>query len=531
MRTEISLTSTDREGSVVTFDQGFTIGRDQTCGLHVDSPLASRVHAAVSLEEGQWWAVDLGSTNGIYVDGGKSERARLRDGSTLQIGRGGITFRVSVSGVAAEQTPGAPETPHQGAGSTQVSEPRPASDSTRVSTPLAESGGTPSMTQVMKRYFDEEGDEEAGEHTRMIRQAYKEAKTRDRRPLWVGFGVLLLALVGTAVGLGLQRNRMAALEDQAQALFVSMRQNDVVLSNFRRALEASSGADFQQQLADLERQRDLQREQYEGYVEQLGFYRRMRNDRERAIYRMARIFGESEFSMSGDFARAVEAEIRDYWMAGGARRLREAIERGETAGTTPVIAQALTQAGLPLEFYYLAVQESDLKPDAVGPTTRFGRAKGMWQFIPVTAAKYGLDPGPAPNTAGTNPRDQRLDFRQASTAAASYLRDIYAELAQASGLLVMAAYNWGEHRVNPRLQNLESHTDAFEAEFADVGQSPEARNYWRFLEQYGDRMPDETKDYVLKIFSAAVLGSNPDVFGLDIEDPLAAYRQASIGAQ
>ena len=242
------------------------------------------------------------------------------------------------------------------------------------------------------------------------------------------------------------------------------------------------------------------------------------------MYRMARIFGESEFSMRRDFVQSVEREIRDYWLGPGRERFMEAVERGRRSGITPHIVATLESHGLPKEYFYLALQESDLEPAAVGPSTRFGRAKGMWQFIPVTAARYGLDPGPNPNGASTDPRDTRLDPQRATDAAARYLRDIYTELAQASGLLVMAAYNWGEHRVNPRLQELEAPDEVFRATFADVEQSPEARNYWRFLEQHADRMPEETKDYVIKIFSAAVLGSNPEVFGLSIPDPLTSVE-------
>ena len=44
-------------------------------------------------------------------------------------------------------------------------------------------------------------------------------------------------------------------------------------------------------------------------------------------------------------------------------------------------------------------------------------------------------------------RDERHDFEKSTLAAVQYLRDIYDTEAQASGLLVMASYNWGERRV------------------------------------------------------------------------------------
>lgn len=377
----------------------------------------------------------------------------------------------------------------------------------------------------MERYFSEEDDQNAGEHTRLIRQAYRTRKKRDRTPWLVGSGILVLLLVAAGGTVFFQQQRIAQLEETALHLFEQLREDEVRITAFRQLLEDRADAALEEQLSDLQAQRSRRMEQYEGYIEELGFYRRLRDDRERSIYRMARTFGESEFSMSAEFVQAVQAEIDSYWLSrSGRARMEEAIDRAGRLGYTPVIVRTLEEHGLPPEFYYLALQESDLRPDRVGPETRYGRAKGMWQFIPATAKRYDLEPGPQPNHAGTDPYDRRLDFSQSTTAAARYLRDLHGELSQASGLLVMAAYNWGEHRVEPRLQGLDTPDETFRATFDDVAQTPQDRNYWRFLSEHANRMPDETKDYVLKIFSAAVLGSNPRVFGLDMDDPLESYR-------
>ena len=499
----LTLTRRDSPEESLSFGRNFTVGRDDTCALSLASQHVSRFHATVSQEGDTWWATDLGSTNGILIDGRRVDRAELVPGSVLQFGRGGPAYTVGIRGATEDQPPG-----------DDVGRTRPFPQGSPPS---------PDVSHAVEKYFA--GDAEGGGHqTRMIRLAYQEAKKRDRRPLWISLVVLALALVSTGTWVVAQQSRLRELEAQAGRLFQRLRETDLLVTNFRRTLEETTGSPFEAQLAGLERQRERQREEYEGYVEQLGFYRRLRSEEERAVYRMARIFGESEFSMRRDFVQSVEREIRDYWLGPGRERFMEAVERGRRSGITPHIVATLESHGLPKEYFYLALQESDLEPAAVGPSTRFGRAKGMWQFIPVTAARYGLDPGPNPNGASTDPRDTRLDPQRATDAAARYLRDIYTELAQASGLLVMAAYNWGEHRVNPRLQELEAPDEVFRATFADVEQSPEARNYWRFLEQHADRMPEETKDYVIKIFSAAVLGSNPEVFGLSIPDPLASME-------
>jgi hypothetical protein len=95
---------------------------------------------------------------------------------------------------------------------------------------------------------------------------------------------------------------------------------------------------------------------------------------------------------------------------------------------------------------------------------------------------------------------------KANAAAARYLKDIYTWEAQASGLLVVASYNWGHNVVRRFLREMPS--------------NPRERNFWKFLLQYRDRIPRETYDYVFMIFSAAVIGENPSAFGFTFERPL-----------
>jgi hypothetical protein len=130
----------------------------------------------------------------------------------------------------------------------------------------------------------------------------------------------------------------------------------------------------------------------------------------------------------------------------------------------------------------------------------------MWQFIPETAVKYGLRIGPLADFRRPDPMDDRHNWEKATTAAARYLKYIYSTDAQASGLLVIASYNWGEHRVIPIIRSMPA--------------NPRERNFWRLLTDYRGKLPQETYDYVYYIFSAAVIGENPRIFGFDFESPL-----------
>ena len=202
------------------------------------------------------------------------------------------------------------------------------------------------------------------------------------------------------------------------------------------------------------------------------------------------------------------------------------MRRAQEKGYTPEIVRTLLRYGLPPQFFYLALQESDFDIHAIGPPTAWGRAKGMWQFIPRTALVYGLDPGPFADKNMVDPHDDRHDFVKSTRAAASYLRVIYATLAQASGLLVVASYNWGEHRVVSKLGTLEGPQAIPQSAFEGIPENAEARSYWRFLGEFSSRMPEETKDYVLRIFSAAVVGEDPRRFGFDFEQPARALPGA-----
>lgn len=556
----------DDQGKERVFSQAFQIGRGDDADLRVQHRLVSRLHAEVSHEGGAWQLRDLASTNGIYVDDSRVGEVRLQDGLSVRLGRNGPTLRfaeVTHPGTAPVEedvdassdapppsstpnTQDAPDGIDQTAAQSRSaafdpeasaipddfltarqdtppavpdSEPataRPASepdqDAEREAPEPPSShpdrrssarppGADPSVSQVIARYFDPDDDSPAGEHTMMIRQAYKRVHKKQRsRYTWIiaVFAVLLLAAVGYAGYLYWQIDR---LEDKAVDIFYQMKELEL----------AQQG-----NTAGKERLEQM----YEGYVEELGQLRHFDGEVEQLIFKTARSFGEADVIIPAGFVGKVREEIDSYWKGAHRQRFVRAIERADLNGYTPHIVATLQEHGLPPEFFYLALQESDFIPDRVGPPTRWGRAKGMWQFIPSTGERYGLDVGTAPNSPGGNdPADDRLDWEQATEAAADYLSDIYTTPAQASGLLVIASYNWGEHRVVNKLDELEG--------LQGIPENPRERNYWRFLTEYSHRMPDQTKDYVLKIFSAAVIGQNPRLFGFDMDNPLAPYLEPS----
>jgi pSer/pThr/pTyr-binding forkhead associated (FHA) protein len=68
-------------------DGGFVIGRAAGCEVRLDDPLVSRRHARVVSAEVGTAIEDLGSANGIYVNGRRREGITpLHPGDVIQLG-------------------------------------------------------------------------------------------------------------------------------------------------------------------------------------------------------------------------------------------------------------------------------------------------------------------------------------------------------------------------------------------------------------------------------------------------------------
>ncbi len=83
---------------------GFTIGRGTDADIRINDPGISRLHARVNVRStpdgGTSIAIeDLGSTNGIHVDGQRVRFADLREGSRIELGNTRLLVRSPVSDV------------------------------------------------------------------------------------------------------------------------------------------------------------------------------------------------------------------------------------------------------------------------------------------------------------------------------------------------------------------------------------------------------------------------------------------------
>lgn len=461
------------------FQGRFRIGRERSCDGQVKDPHVSRTHLEFLFEAGQWRVRDLGSVNGTYLDGVLIQESVLPQKARIELGAGGPVLSVQQE-YRSTASPDPDETVSVEANS---------------------------LTQIAGHYFGKSNTGTAGEHTMMIRRAFHRIQKRHSRR----YQVILLAAVVLLIAIGsvafYQQRQIDTMGVIAEDIFYAMKSIEVQMAQVESVVLSRADPGQKKVMIEKKAEFEAMAHRYKDYVSELGIYDDGNlSEKKRLIMRVARIFGECDLNIPDAFVTEVQNYIQK-WKSTG--RLVSAVNRAESKGYTFPIRSALLNHHLPPQFFYLALQESDFKARIVGPKTRFGIAKGIWQFIPDTAMHYGLQTGPLLEERRYDPKDERFHFKKATEAAARYLKDIYKGEAQASGLLVAASYNWGHNRVRRLIRSMP--------------ENPRERNFWKLLKYH--KIPKETYDYVFYIFSAAVIGEDPGLFGFDFENPLSQFNQ------
>lgn len=84
----ITIVDAKREFRSIELDPAveYTLGRSRDCAVPLDTNLASRLHARIAMEAGDWTLTDNDSTNGTLLNGKKILRARLANYDVIRIG-------------------------------------------------------------------------------------------------------------------------------------------------------------------------------------------------------------------------------------------------------------------------------------------------------------------------------------------------------------------------------------------------------------------------------------------------------------
>ncbi len=320
----------------------------------------------------------------------------------------------------------------------------------------------------------------------MVRLLYERMRWRSRvyRALAV---VGAVAATGFAARLVYVNRRIESIRQQAADVFYRLKALELEVARLQPG--SAERAEFGERRARLEAV----------YADWLGQLEKSSSDGRdvRAIRTAVARLGEAPMLMSNAFIADVRKRVAELRRtADFATAMHAATEHGYPA----LIESLLVANNLPPDLVWVAFQESRFRPATVGPTTRFGIAKGIWQLLPATARQYGLRVGPLVGQERYDPRDQRHDVSLATRAAVRYVGDLYMVDAQGSGLLVMASYNAGQTLVLRLVRSLPA--------------SPRDRNFWQLLAHYRDEIPDETYSYVVGIVAAAAAAADPRAFGM-----------------
>ncbi|MDX8126040.1 FHA domain-containing protein [Methylomonas sp. OY6] len=514
------------------FENSFSVGRSAENSVVVNDQSISRHHLQIKREADGWWLYDLNSTHGVYLD-----KQRLAAKTKLQLpvslGLGVSPFELKIASANAK-----PVLPTPKDDATLFA----AAQTPVLNQPIAPPPKTQpnlSADAIKNRLLSEEESADMGDYTRMVRRVIREdrtVRTKNYKKLIWSLGILFVIAAGlvTYQYLALDNARKLAINMfyDVKTLEVSLSQADIRLaenieslgkaleelkdeklkvSQERIKAEQAKILEEKKRLAEERQKLKLMKAKYQEYLKEIDFLRLSfptdeQYERE-LITRVVRGFGESELELPEEFVTQVRQYIKNWQDTG---RLRLAIKNMQDNHYGPMVLEALDKEGLPAYFIYLPLQESNYDTKAIGPETRFGIAKGAWQFLATTGQEYGLPPGPLANVREYDEQDARFDFAQATQAGAKYLKYIYSKQAQASGLLVMASYNYGHNKVRGMVEKMPD--------------NPRDRNFWKFIQQY--EIPVETYDYVFYIVSAAVIGEDPKHFGFDFSPPLLQLTQA-----
>jgi membrane-bound lytic murein transglycosylase D len=226
--------------------------------------------------------------------------------------------------------------------------------------------------------------------------------------------------------------------------------------------------------------------------------------------RISAMMGDHPVKLNDEALRAIKQHVDRY--AARTEALKKPGEDslrtvyGRAAPQIPTITRAFTARKIPIIIgIYLPMVESEYRPCFENDLG----AKGLFQFLPATAERYGVT------------RSEMCDVEKMAPAAAHYLADRMAEMGDDSQsmTLVLLSYNRGPEPVRQALRQLRETDANYE------------RNFWTLFanrDKLDESFRKESAGYVPNFFAAAIVGENPEAFDLRMP-PLSSLAAEAAG--
>ncbi len=437
------------------------IGRDPRNELVLageEAAVVSGRHAEVRREGGAFHVYDLGSTNGLFVNGDKLESHALALGDVIELGLGGPRFAFESERLPASDVdrtmlalPKAKTLPSRGS---------PASSGRPVDQPSSRRPVNPPSSTAVR-----------------VQQAV-ESVLAGRSRKWrivaascAAVAVLLAGLLAwSALGVRGQKSdieaKIAELESRLASEDLSGDETEELVAR----LEA-----YQQEAVAL-RENPLFR--LAGFDEEVIFV-------ESELRTLLEAFGAEQYYLPPDFVSRVEYYVGQL---NGQDRQRMSRALDESRAGFEQMQARFAAYRLPADLAYVAVAESALHNDSESAQG----AVGVWQFRAPTARQYGLQVDSS--------IDERRDPVKSTEAAARYFRDLILDFgAGSSVMLAIAAYNVGPTKMRSTIRRIEDPI--------------QQRNFWYLYRTR--KLPSQTREYVPRVLAAMIIGRNPKRYGFE----------------
>lgn len=471
-------------GTESVFDkQTLRVGSAEDCDLRFDpegEPEVRAYHAAIAWKDDAYHLLELDRSGRLSVNGEATTDHTLRTGDRLRLGgEGGPELEVTLS-INPDYDP--------------------EQDAARMVDAFREHTRETRAVEVVERAAERVAEERARAGGVSSRQTMEfmavalhemgDVMKRQTRRRW-GRGLAVVLLLAAAI-IGVQRIIIVRQRGQIAGMQDAKRRYDEQIRAIQSRMEQESDparlALLERQLINLETEAQKVLAALASRDTAAAQATESDDPLERQLRELLREFGAETYAIPQVFTDRVRFHLAELQ---GARATTMVIYRRKLR-YWPMITQEFRRLELPEAMGYLAWTESSFDPDAFSKAG----AGGMWQMTGETARSLGL--------RVDGQVDERLDVRKQTAAAARHLAMLLGEFGEDAFMLVMASYNRGENGVRRVLRKLAAEEPG--------GFKKEKRDFWHLYRVKA--LPPETREYVPRVFAAALICTYPETYGL-----------------